>query len=138
MKLSNIQHKDERFHNNLFIGRSSLAIYGKEDANLHAVGNVYLDGAKPSTLDHDALVVTDFKPGIKLAEKPDGWWLEMAVDPAWMSKQRRAIVTTEALGNAKVPDAPFEQPDGTPYRLDTDYSGKKRNAENPAPGPFQF
>ncbi len=37
-----------------------------------------------------------------------------------------------------VPNAPFVQPDGTPYRLDKDYSGAARDAANPAPGPFEF
>lgn len=36
-------------------------------------------------------------------------------------------VTAEMLGKAKIPDLSYEQPDGTPYRLDTDYFGKKRN-----------
>ncbi len=36
------------------------------------------------------------------------------------------IVTTELLGTALVPNAPFVQPDGTPYRLDKDYSGAWR------------
>jgi alpha-L-arabinofuranosidase len=84
------------------------------------------------------VVAADFKPGIKLKEKADGWWLEMAVDPAWITKQKRTVVTTKLLGKAKIPDALFEQPDGTAYRLDTDYFGKKRNAENPAPGPIEF
>jgi len=66
-----------------------------------------------------------------------GWWLTVAVDPSWASKQKRSIVTTELLGKARVPDASFVQPDGTPYRLDRDYFGKKRNSENPAPGPFR-
>ena len=82
--------------------------------------------------------VMDFKADPKLEEKPDGWWFEMAVDPAWVSKQQRALVTTDVLGKAQIPDARFEQPDGTPYRLDTDYSGGMRNTTNPAPGPFRF
>jgi hypothetical protein len=138
MKVSNIQHKDERFYNNLFVGRASLSIYGEKDPNVQAAGNVYLAGAKPSVHDRGALVAKDFNPGVKLEEKPDGWWLEMAVDPAWISKQKRAVVTTELLGKAKIPNSPFEQRDGTRYRLDTDYFGKKRNANNPAPGPFEF
>ena len=137
--LSKVVGDDERFCNNLLVGYEGLSIYDAWQAvNLRAVGNVYLAGAKPSAFDRDALVVADFDPGIKLQEKPDGWWLEMAIDPAWTTKRRRAIVTTESLGRAKVPDAPYEKPDGTPYRLIADYFGKKKNTENPAPGPFQF
>jgi len=104
--------------------------------NFQVVGNVYLAGAKPTANDQDVLVDANFDPCIKFQEKPDGWRLDMAVDPAWVSKQKRAIVTTELLGKTKIPDAPFEQPDGTSYRLDRDYFGKKRNPDNPVPGPF--
>jgi hypothetical protein len=47
-------------------------------------------------------------------------------------------VTTKLLGKAAIPDAPFEDREGKPYRLDTDYLGEKRNAGNPAPGPFRL
>jgi len=138
MKVSNIQHKDQRYYNNVFVGRGRLSVYGEKEANIRAGGNVFLAGAKSSSHDRGALVAAEFKPGIKLEEKPDGWWLEMTVDPAWITKQKRTVVTTKLLGTAKIPDAPFEQPDGTAYRLDTDYSGRKRNTKNPAPGPFEF
>ncbi len=123
MKLSNIQHKDLRFYNNMFAASGGLSALSKNVENLQAVSNVYQAGDKSD---------------LKLEEKPDGWWLEMAVNPDWTSKQKRDIVTTGLLGKAKIPDASFEQPDGTPYRLDTDYFGKKRNTANPAPGPFQL
>jgi alpha-N-arabinofuranosidase len=138
MKLSDIQHKDLRFYNNVLVGSSGLSAFGEESVNLQAAGNVYLAGAKPSVHDKNALVAVEFEPGIKLYEKSDGWWLEMNVDPAWISKQKRDVVTTELLGKAKIPDAPFEQPDGTPYNLDTGYFGNKRNTANPAPGPFEL
>jgi alpha-N-arabinofuranosidase len=138
MKVSNIQHKDLRFHNNLFIGSGGLSNCDKMTENLQATGNVYLAGAKPSTHESDPLIPEDFEPGMKLEEKSDGWWFEMSVNPDWRSQQRRAVVTTELLGKAKIPDAPFEQPDGTPYRLDTDYFGETRSADNPAPGPFRL
>jgi len=136
MKLSDIQHKDLRFYNNMFVGSSGLSALDEKAVNTQATGNVYLAGAKPSTHDKNELVAADFKPGIKLQEKPDGWQLEMAVDPAWTSKQKRDIITSELLGKAKIPNATFEKPDSTAYRLDKDYFGKKRNTKNPYPGPF--
>jgi len=137
MKLSDIQHKDLRFYNNMFAGSTGLSALDEKVPNTRADGNVYLAGAKPSAHDKNSLVAADFKPNLKLEEKPDGWWLEMAVDPASTTKQKRDVVTTELLGKAKIPDAPFEQPDGTPYRLDTDYFGKKRKKANPTAGPFE-
>ena len=137
MKLSDIQHKDLRVYNNMFVGSGGLSAFDEKAVNTQAAGNVYLASAKPSAHDNDALVATKFKPALKLEEKPDGWWLEMAIDPVWASKQKRDIVTTELLGKAKIPNASFEKPDSTAYRLDKDYFGKKRNPENPAPGPFE-
>jgi hypothetical protein len=137
MKISNIQHRDLRFYNNIFVAKNGLVALAEKSANLQAAGNVYLAGAKPSAHEKNALIAADFKPALKLQEEADGWWLEMAVDGAWTSKQKRDIVTTELLGKAKIPGAVFEQPDGTAYRLDTDYLGNKRNAVNPAPGPFE-
>jgi len=137
--LSKVVGDDERFHNNLFVGHGGLSVYDAWAAeNLQAVGNVFLAGALPSMLDREALVLADFDPGIRLEEKSDGWWLEISVDPAWESAQKHGIVTTGSLGRAMVSDALYEKSDGTPYRLDTDYFGKKRSTESPAPGPFQF
>jgi len=115
MKLSNIQHKDARYVNNLLLGKSRLP-RGKIARNLQAAGNVHLQGT-----------------GIKLKEQAGGLWVRVPQMPA---AQKCSVVTTELLGKAKIPDASFENPDGTPYRLDTDYFGTKRNTENPAPGPF--
>jgi alpha-N-arabinofuranosidase len=114
MKLSNIQHKDARYFNNLFLGKSSLPT-GDIHLSLQAAGNANLTSV------------------VKLEEKANGLWVKV---PQLPKSQECDLVTTELLGKAKASDAPFENPDGTSYRLDTDYFGKKRNAENPAPGPF--
>ncbi len=37
-----------------------------------------------------------------------------------------------------MPDLPFVQPDGSPYRLDRDYFGNQRNANQTFPGPFEI
>ncbi len=41
--------------------------------------------------------------------------------------EQNSIVTTEPLGTAEVPQAHFEDYDGSPLIIDTDYFGKKRN-----------
>lgn len=137
MQISNIQHKDLRFYNNLFVGASGLSAFDELTENLQASGNVYLAGAIPSVHERDAEVFEDYEPCVKLEEKSDGWWLEMSVNPDGRSLQRRAIVSTESLGTAAIPDARFEHPDGKPYRIETDYLGEERFADNPTPGPFR-
>jgi alpha-N-arabinofuranosidase len=115
MKLSSIKHKDARYYNNLLLGQSRLPEGGNAE-NLQTAGNHHLEGVD-----------------VKLEEKADGLW---AIVPLMPAAEKRAVVTTEVLGKAKIPDAPFENPDSTPYRLETDYFGNKRISENPAPGPF--
>ncbi len=58
-------------------------------------------------------------------------------DKAWAADRTRKLVTTDLLGKAAIPNPPYEQPDGTPIRIDTDYFGKSRNEANPTPGPFE-
>jgi hypothetical protein len=42
------------------------------------------------------------------------------------------------LGKAAVPGVLFENPDGSPCLLNTDYFGQKRSQTNPFPGPFEL
>lgn len=132
-----LDQNDDRYFNNLFVKGKALEVYDQYGFKITAGGNVYAAGAKPSVEDRDAVVAKDFDPGIKLIEKGDGWWLEMEVDPAW-KQTSRPMVTSALLGKAVLPNAPFEDRDGTPYQIDLDYLGKKRDVNNPAPGPFEF
>ena len=45
------------------------------------------------------------------------------------------MINTQVLGKAFEPEQPFENPDGTPIRFDTDYFGNHRGVEV-LPGPF--
>ena len=47
------------------------------------------------------------------------------------------VVTTERLGKAAISGQPYEDADGAPLHLDTDYFGQKRSPTNPTPGPFE-
>jgi len=128
---------DDRFYSNILINRGFVD-YDKTGLPLWMSGNVYLGKAKPSKFEKPALSRPDFDSGIKLVEKPDGWYLDITVDKAWGRDQNRRLVTTDLLGKTKVSAQPYVQPDGSPLRVDTDYFGRKRNAANPYPGPFEL
>ena len=98
-------------------------------------GNVYLDGARPSKHEKDPFIQPKVDPALGISEMPDGWHLQITIDKAW-SDLEGPLVTTWMLGKAIIPGLPFEQPDGTPYRLERDYFGNPRNTGNPYPGPF--
>ena len=126
---------DERYYNNIFLN-GGLAEYDPAKLPVFMAGNVFLNGAKPSTHEPNALVLSQVNPEIKLVEKSDGTYLQIVGCEGWAGQQHQ-LVTTDLLGRAKTPDLQYEQPDGSPYRIDADYFGRKRNPENPFPGPFE-
>jgi alpha-N-arabinofuranosidase len=130
-------HGDDRFYNNVFVQRADLSAYDAQTLPMAMDGNVFLDGAKPSKFDEHAVVAPEFDPRLKLVPEPGGLYLEMRFDKKRIDQEPRKLVTTALLGKAVIPDLPFEQPDGKPIRIDTDYFGKKRNRSNPTPGPFE-
>ncbi|QNN21939.1 xylosidase [Planctomycetales bacterium ZRK34] len=134
--LAKIVSDDERFYNNLFIAHADLSQYGSDATHLRAAGNVYLHGAKPPANESNPLVLPSFDAGLKLESRDDGAYLHVRLDPQWAVQTKSPQVTTELLGRAVVPDLPFTQADGSPYRLDVDYFGHTRDAKAPLPGPF--
>ena len=134
--LHTIPGGDDRFYNNIFVGHNGLSPYDKAAQAMRMAGNVFVKGAKPSKHEVNPLVQPDFDPAIKLVEGDDGVMLHITLDEAWSAQRERQVVTTELLGRAKIPDLPYEQPDGSPYRIDTDYYGKKRDGGGVSPGPF--
>ncbi|MCX6998342.1 MAG: carbohydrate-binding protein [Kiritimatiellaeota bacterium] len=128
---------DVRLYNNLLAGRGAFSAFNGASWPVAAAGNVFTKGSQSSKFDTDALVQPNFDAGVKLTQKTDGWYLEINADIQWAVEQQRKLITTELLGQAKIPDLPFENPDGTPLKLEADYFGKRRNTANPFPGPFE-
>lgn len=127
---------DDRYYNNVFVGRGDLSQYDAAPMPVYMDGNVFLKGAKPSKYEKKPFRGAELDGALKLVEKPDGFYIELALDKAWAERLRK-LVTTERLGKATIPNLAYERPDGTPIRVDTDYFGKSRNESNPTPGPFE-
>ncbi|MCX5655145.1 MAG: right-handed parallel beta-helix repeat-containing protein [Planctomycetota bacterium] len=128
---------DDRYYNNVFVEHGDLSKYDAAKLPVWMNGNVFLKGAKPSKHETEPLLEPEFDPALKLIEKADGFYLELVLDKAWSAERTRKPVTTELLGKATIPNLPYEQPDGTPIRVSTDYFGKRRNETNSTPGPFE-
>ncbi len=127
---------DDRFYNNLFVQHADLSVYDNAPLPMSMDGNVFLDGARPSKNEKNPLVTPD-DPAIHLNSKPGGEYLEIKFNRAWGETCPHKQVTSATLGKAIIPDLPFEQPDGSSIRIDTDYAGKNRSESNPTPGPFE-
>ena len=128
---------DNRFVNNLFVKSADMSAYDQAPLPMQMEGNVYLDGARASKWDTDAVVRADADPRLVIEETTEGAELSLEWDPAWAGTQTRRLVTSALLGEAAIPNLPYEQPDGSAVRVDTDYFGAERNPLNPAPGPFE-
>jgi alpha-N-arabinofuranosidase len=133
---------DHRYDNNLFVQHADLSVYDSAPLPTRMEGNVYLDGAKPSRLEKHPVIEPDFDPGLQLISESDGLYLEFKFEPAksdrtWISEQQHELVTTASLGRTVISDLPYEQADGSPLRMESDYFGKKRSPSNPTPGPFE-
>ncbi|MEI6655443.1 MAG: right-handed parallel beta-helix repeat-containing protein, partial [Verrucomicrobiota bacterium] len=154
--LSDIKGGDNRFYNNIFVAGPEtedvhngferdnakrfagfgLWVYDTRKFPLQAAGNVYLNGARAYAKEPQPLVLTDVNPQIQVAVKDGQVQLHLALGQA-LQNAATVPVTTELLGKARVAGAGYENPDGSPLKIDTDYSGKPRSAAKPMPGPFE-
>ena len=128
---------DDRYYNNVFVGRGNLSRLDAARLPVWMDGNVFLKGARPSKHEAEPLLKPEFDAALKLVEKADGLYLELILDKAWSAERTRKLVTTELLGKARIPQLPYENPDGSPLKINADYFGAKRSEANPWPGPFE-
>jgi alpha-N-arabinofuranosidase len=155
---------DIQFINNLFVNGGDASQYSTALLPVFFNGNVYTKGSVRAIGHHDqkkfgemnkkakeqmknykdqeateenVIIKEDFDASVNLLKEGEEKYVEIALDKNWLS-QKRELVTTKALTKAIVPDLPFENVDGSSLIIDMDYFGKKRNAENPSPGPFEI
>jgi len=126
---------DNRFHNNIFVG-GGLSGYDNLKFPSQAGGNVYLKQARPYGKETVFARNQDFDPRIEVVEEGENVFLKISVDPSLLKLDSK-MITSDQLGKALIPDLPFENPDGSPVKIDKDYLGADRNAKNPMPGPFE-
>jgi hypothetical protein len=146
--LSTIFSGDYRFLNNIFLGigpmptkRDPRYRYGLEGYNQAVLpvwisGNIHYDKAVPHKDEAYVYKNADFKPVLEITEEGDDVFLTFSLDIKNPAIQRY-LVTTKMLGEAKLPKQAFENTDGSPLKIDTDYFGNKRSESNPSPEPFE-
>jgi hypothetical protein len=147
---------DDRYYNNLFVGNgetltsarkgnlkelrwiSSFGLWGYDgrEQPLFTGGNAYYRGAEPYAREAGPTVMAGADPKVKLVQQGDQFILQ--ITPGLGLKQAStALVTTGTLGRAKTPGLSYENADGTPLKVDTDYFGKQRSKTKPTAGPFE-
>ncbi len=164
--LTNIKGGDDRFYNNIFVGAGETPVakpaaeanaakpatkpvarrpaanvaygtcmYDTREYPLQTGGNVYYNGAHPYSKEVEPAMQAGFDPKVKLVEEGGSVYLVLTLDPT-TTKSKTALVTTEVLGKARIPQVGYENPDGSPLKIDTDYYGKPRGI-SPTAGPFE-
>ncbi len=133
--LLNIAGGDDRFYNNVFVYPSGLDVYNDTARPVYAQGNLYLNGAQPHVDEAGSVVRTALDPAIRVTADDGAAILQITIDPAWQLPDT-SLVTTERLGLAAVPQVAYENADGTPLVVDTDYLGNRRSTSASFPGPF--
>jgi alpha-N-arabinofuranosidase len=128
---------DHRFYNNVFVGRGDMSTFDRAELPMQVDGNVFFKGTKPCKHELNPQVNAGSNPEVHLVDKDGSLFLDMTLPEGWAGPRARSMVTTDLLGKTAISQLPFEQPDGMPLRLDTDYFGKPRNGANPTPGPFE-
>lgn len=140
-----IPNGDNRFYNNLFTpvipenadkirGKYGLSGYDNVQYPMFVDGNVYYNQALPYKEEKHNYILSDFNPNVVIEDKGEKVFISFSLPE--QNVVATEIMDTKKLGKAKFPRQSYEQPDGTPIVIDTDYSGGKRNG-TPEPGPFE-
>jgi hypothetical protein len=145
--LSNTTLGDDRFYNNLFVAPSDslvsnqwsgLNAYNQVDFEfpVHISHNVYYGGAMPYTGEEGKLVCELESESLMLEEREGEIFLHITLGQT-KPEILRPLITTAFLGSAVRTGQAWENPDGSPVIVDTDYFGRTRNHANPSAGPFE-
>jgi alpha-N-arabinofuranosidase len=153
--LSAIKGGDNRFLNNIFVGTGGspgevskddnrhrrvsgygLWVYDLRGYPLQTGGNISYNHAQAYTRETNHVVVAELDPKVKLTEQRGQFVLHLTLGPE-LKQARTTLVTTKVLGQARIPGLPYENADGSPLKVSTDYLGKKRSSKQPTPGAFE-
>jgi hypothetical protein len=146
--LSTIYSGDDRYYNNIFIGQGNkkkkdknykpgLENYSKAKLPVFINNNVYYNGALSFKNEINKIESLAYNPKLKFVEYGDRVYLHITLDESFFN-HNGAIITSELLGKAKIPNATFENRDGTSMIIDKDYFGALRANEQVTAGPFSF
>ena len=149
------QGGDNRYFNNIFIGQGlpgdvpkqindpktsikgfGLWVYDARNFLMQTGGNIYYNGARPCAGEVTPLVLSEFDPKLAITEKEGGFYLQITLGQS-LGQAKTSLVTTGLLGKARVQGLTYENQDGTPVRIDTDFFGRKRDPAAPSAGPFE-
>lgn len=149
---------DDRFYHNIFIGRNENGVYGTSSYNGHTLsleeyidkvdkmapgdlnifeqieqpvyinGNAYFNGASCFDKEDTKLDEPDFNAAFNIEETGGEVYLNITL-PDSFGSYTCPVLDTKTLGRVRIVDADYENPDGSPLILDTDYFDIKEDKD---------
>lgn len=99
--------------------------------------NIFFKGAKPYKAEQGYTSV-NAAPTFELDRRANGdCYLVTDLDIESLKEYHSIAINTEMLGQTFISELIFDNPDGTPFSLDSDFFGNARNSEKPTVGPFE-
>lgn len=115
-------------------GRGDVETYDKEMQPAFINNNCYLDSVKSFDREDDKFS-SDENPNMDVYIKDNKVYLKICM-PSGFDKLKTKIIATENLTMPRLSEQQFENPDETPYKIDTDINNIKR-AVSPTVGPIE-
>jgi len=150
---------DDRFFNNIFIGRAGVEKVGTAHFNnyttsleeyiervneengdlprfllveqpVYISSNAYFNGAEPFERENEKLVDKSFDPALKIIEDGENVYLSCELPESFDSILGQ-VHSTATLPRVRIVDAEFENPDGSCVILDSDLLDEQRADKSP-------
>lgn len=116
------------------MGNEDLEMFEQVKQPAYINHNAYLKNAPAFDKEKDNFI-SQADPQVKISVEGEETYLEIQLEKDMLDIPSE-IICTEKLGMVRIPEAPFDGPDGESIVLDTDYNGTKR-CETPAAGPLE-
>jgi len=100
--------------------KGDLEVFELVEQPAYIAGNAYFCGAKPFAKENDKLNKPDFDTEFIIEENGDEVYLCITL-PEGFDTYVRSMQNTKSLGRVRIVDADFENPDGSPLTIDSDY-----------------
>lgn len=99
-------------------------------------GNAYFNGARPYGKEQLRYVDTENRVYFSLIEKDGSYYFSTNLYD-YLPRMETEMISTSMLGMSFETEQPYEEPDGSPVRIDEDFLGRRRG-QHPTPGPFEY
>jgi alpha-L-arabinofuranosidase len=135
--MANIEGGDNRFYNNVFVRKSGMSCYDRAVLPIWADGNIFFKGTTPCKQESAPTLYPEVDPSVKVIEDDQGIQIDIKLNRSWSGDAKRKLITNELLGTTKVSGCMYENPDGSPIIVNTDFLGVRRSETDPMAGPFE-